>query len=107
MLGNPDLILCPGLFDYLERPAAVGLLRIFWQQLAEGGHLLVGNFAADHASRAYMEWIGNWYLTYRSFDDLRDLAMEAGIPPDSFQIGSESTGTDWFLSAEKRCESVA
>ncbi|MDG2207291.1 MAG: hypothetical protein P8K78_05250, partial [Pirellulales bacterium] len=104
LLGNPDLILCPGLFDYLDRPAAVGLLRLFWQQLADGGHLLVGNFAPDHATRAYMEWIGNWYLTYRSFEDLRGLAAEADIPDDSFQIGSESTGTDWFLSAEKKRE---
>lgn len=100
-LDNPDLILCPGLFDYLEHTAAVGLLRLFWQQLAPGGTLLVGNFAPNHATRAYMEWIGNWYLNYRSYEAMVDLADRAEIPTDCLQIGTEATGSDWFLVARK------
>ena len=100
-LGNPDLILCPGLFDYLEHTAAVGLLKLFWQQLAPEGTLLVGNFAPNHATRAYMEWIGNWYLNYRSYEAMVDLADRADIPPDCLQIGTEATGSDWFLVAQK------
>ena len=100
-MGRPQLILCPGLFDYLDLQAATKLLRLFYQQLAEGGVLLVGNFAPDHATRAYMEWIGNWYLTYRSFTELQGMALEAGIPENCLQIGTESTGTDWFLSIRK------
>jgi extracellular factor (EF) 3-hydroxypalmitic acid methyl ester biosynthesis protein len=100
-LGNPHLLLCPGLFDYLETPAAIALLRLFWQQLAPEGMLLVGNFAPNHATRAYMEWIGNWYLIYRSFEEMLDLADHAGIPANCLQIGTETTGSDWFLVARK------
>ena len=100
-LDNPDLILCPGLFDYLEHTAAVGLLRLFWQQLAPGGTLLVGNFAPNHATRAYMEWIGNWYLNYRSYEAMVDLADRAEIPTDCLQIGTEATGSDWFSGCTK------
>ena len=100
-IGNPHLLLCPGLFDYLDDKAATGLLRLFWQQLAPKGTLLVGNFAPNHATRAYMEWIGNWYLTYRSYEDMVDLAHHAEIPSDCVEIGTEVTGSDWFLVAQK------
>ena len=100
-LGTPHLILCPGLFDYLDDSIASGLLQLFWQQLAAGGTLLVGNFAPHHATRAYMEWIGNWYLTYRSEEAMSVLAERAGLPAACVQIGTEPTGEDWFLVANK------
>ena len=100
-LGTPHLILCPGLFDYLDDTIATALLRLLWQQLASGGTLLVGNFAPHHATRAYMEWIGNWYLTYRSEEAMNTLADQAGVPNDCVQIGTEPTGDDWFLVARK------
>ena len=100
-LGTPHVILCPGLFDYLEDEVAVGLLRLLWQQLAPGGTLLVGNFSPHHATRAYMEWIGNWYLTYREYDAMMTLAHRAGLPKDCLQVGTEPTGEDWFLVASK------
>ncbi|MEC7502037.1 MAG: class I SAM-dependent methyltransferase [Planctomycetota bacterium] len=100
-LGTPHLILCPGLFDYLEDTVATGLLELFWRQLAPGGTLLIGNFAPNHATRAYMEWIGNWYLMYRSYDAMVNLADRAGLPLDCLEVGTESTGEDWFLVARK------
>ena len=54
--------------------------RLFWRQLAAGGRLLVGNFAPHNPSRAYMEWIGNWYLKYRTAEEMESLALAAGIP---------------------------
>ena len=100
-LGTPHLILCPGLFDYLDDKIASRLLELFWRQLAPGGTLLVGNFAPHHATRAYMEWIGNWYLIYRSEEAMNVLAERAGLPRDCVQIGTEPTGGDWFLVAKK------
>jgi hypothetical protein len=100
-LAAPDLLVCAGLFDYLEDDPAVEMLRLFWQRLAEGGLLLVGNFAPHNPTRAYMEWIGNWYLIYRTADDLEKLALQAGIPPEVFSIGSEKLGVDLFIMAQK------
>ena len=100
-LGTPHLILCPGLFDYLEDTVAIGLLELFWRQLAPGGTLLIGNFAPNHPTRAYMEWIGNWYLIYRSHDAMVTLADRAGLPHDCLQVGTEPSGADWFLVARK------
>ena len=101
LLGTPDFLICSGLFDYLPDEAATGLLRLFWDHLAEGGVLLVGNFAPHNPTRAYMEWIGNWYLTYRTGSDLERLAEGARISQGRFSIGTETMGVDLLLIARK------
>ena len=101
LLGTPDFLICSGLFDYLPDEAATAMLRLFWGRLAEGGVLLVGNFAPHNPTRAYMEWIGNWYLTYRTGSDLERLATRAGISQGRFSLGSEALGVDLILTARK------
>jgi len=101
-----DLLVCSGLFDYLEDGPAASMLEWFWQRLAPGGLLLVGNFAPHNPSRAYMEWIGNWYLTYRTPQQLEQLAARAGIPADQVSVGCERLGVDLFLVGKKPLRSV-
>jgi extracellular factor (EF) 3-hydroxypalmitic acid methyl ester biosynthesis protein len=100
-LGTPDFLVCSGLFDYLADEAAAALLGSFWRQLAPGGRLLVGNFAPHNPSRAYMEWLGNWYLLYRTAAAMERLAQEAGIPAAHVAIGAEQVGIDLFVIATK------
>ncbi|MEN6496435.1 MAG: hypothetical protein ABFD16_19290, partial [Thermoguttaceae bacterium] len=100
-VGTADFLVCSGLFDYLTDEGGAALLGSFWRQLAPGGLLLVGNFAPHNPSRAYMEWIGNWYLTYRTAGQLEQVAHQAGIPADCVAIGSEEVGVDLFLMATK------
>ena len=98
---SAELLICTGLFDYLEPDAAVEMLRLFWQRLAPGGLMLVGNFGPHNPSRTYMEWIGLWYLTYRTPAEMEHLGLSAGIPRDHLAIGCERTGLDLFLRAWK------
>jgi SAM-dependent methyltransferase len=100
-LPEADVIACPGLFDYLDDAAAAEMLSLFWRRLRPGGLLMVGNFTADHPTRSYMEWIGNWYLIYRTAADLKRLAAQAGIPREAFSITCERFGIDLFLVAQK------
>jgi hypothetical protein len=93
--------MCPGLFDYLPDESAIAMLWLFWERLAEGGVLLVWNFAPHNPTRAYMEWIGNWYLIYRTGTDLERLAVGAGISQDRFCLGSEALGVNLVLIARK------
>jgi len=99
--GGADLLICTGLFDYLADDVAVEMLRLFWRCLDQGGQMLVGNFAPHNPTRAYMEWIGNWYLIYRTADDLRRLGGLAGIPNEQMAIQVERTGVDLFMVATK------
>jgi len=101
LLAAADVLVCTGLFDYLDDASAVAMLRLFWQQLAPAGLMLVGNFAPHNPTRAYMEWIGNWYLIYRTRQQMIDLALQAGIRTEHFAIAAEPMGVDLFLSARK------
>ncbi|HEV3022900.1 MAG TPA: class I SAM-dependent methyltransferase [Pirellulales bacterium] len=103
-LAGADLVICAGFFDYLADEPAAALLQLFWQQLAPGGMLLVGNFAPHCPTRAYMEWIGNWYLIYRTAADLVALAERAGIPASCRSVGAERLGLDLFLCARSHEE---
>ena len=100
-LQATDLLLCTGLFDYLDDESAVSMLREFFRQLAPGGTARVFNFTPHNPTRAYMEWIGNWYLIYRTRDDLKSLAAGAGVPPERCELGAEPLGIDLYLSASK------
>jgi hypothetical protein len=101
-VGPADFSFCTGLFDYLADEPARALLALLWAGLAPGGTLLVGNFAPHCPTRAYMEWIGNWYLLYRTREELLQLALDAGLPADSCQVTAERLGIDLFLCAHKR-----
>lgn len=96
-----DLIACTGFFDYLNQADAAALLAFLWQQLAPGGRLMVFNFAPHNSSRALMEWMGNWYLTYRDEAAMHELALSAAIPEEAFRISAEEQGVDLFIDATK------
>lgn len=100
-LAGADFLFCAGLFDYLADEPAQRLLKLFWERLAPGGRVLIGNFAPHNPTRAYMEWLGNWYLLYRTADDLAALGAAAGIPEARLSVGAERLGIDLFLTCEK------
>lgn len=78
-LANSDLIICLGFLDYLSAEDASSLLRVCFQSLKPGGRMLFGNFSPQCQARTYMEWIGNWYLNYRTASEFRSLAQAAEI----------------------------
>jgi extracellular factor (EF) 3-hydroxypalmitic acid methyl ester biosynthesis protein len=98
LLGS-DLIFCPGVFDYLEGDDATAMLRTLYAQLAPGGRLTAFQFAPHDPTRAYMEWIGNWYLTYRDATTFRACVEQANLPSANLTFGAEPLGVDLFVTA--------
>lgn len=103
---NPDLltgdfVYCVGYFDYLSDDESAQMLRLFWTSLRPGGKLLVFNFSTFNPSRAYMEWIGNWYLLHRTRDQMVAIADAAGIPRNAVRVETEPAGVNLFLEATK------
>ena len=105
-LGGAHLLVCAGLFDYLSDLDAAAMLAEFWRQLAPGGTAFVFNFA-DNATRAYMEWFGNWYLIYRNREELSALAAAANISNLDWSLGAEPLGIDLYLALHKRASEPA
>jgi len=48
-----------------------------------------------------MEKVGNWYLQYRSMEDLKCLAIEAGVKESNIEIDSEVLGINLFMHLKK------
>ncbi len=101
LLDQVDFIACTGLFDYLTDEDAAAMLQWFNGGLRNGGEMLVFNFAPSNPSRAYMEWIGNWYLTYRDEDDLSRLVRDSLGDGASAAIDRADSDACVFLSYTK------
>jgi len=101
-LSDSDLIFCAGLFDYLDDATAVAMLRCLYERLSSGGRLTVFQFGPHNPTRAYMEWFGNWYLTYRDAAAFRQLVESAGLQNARFTYGAEPLGIDLFVTIKRR-----
>jgi len=98
VLAGSDLMFCPGLFDYLDDTAAIAMLPILYEQLSPGGRLTIFQFAPHNPTRAYMEWMANWYLIYRDANGLRTLVESAGLPDAECSVGAEALGVDLYAA---------
>ena len=101
MMQNADFLVCSGLFDYLDQQDAADMLASFWNSLSANGKSMVFNFAPEDPSRPYMEWIGNWYLVYRSANAMIQLARQAKLPHDRFVVKSEELKANHYIEAWK------
>ena len=91
-LGQFDLVYSAGLYDYLEQRTATRLTACLFERLAPGGQLLLANFHPANLGTGYMEAFMDWWLIYRSEDQMRELAQEI----DPTQIASAQIETDPF-----------
>ena len=95
-----DLIYCSGLYDYLNDRVIKALNTYFYDRLAPGGLLTVGNFAPNTPVRNFIEHFLEWFLIYRDAKELMALAPEQACPADC-KIVAEPTGTNIFLEVRK------
>jgi extracellular factor (EF) 3-hydroxypalmitic acid methyl ester biosynthesis protein len=103
-LDDVDVLVCPGLFDYLDDDSAAAMLSRFWQALRLQGQAWVFNFGPQNPSRAYMEWIGNWYLIYRTAEQMCRLAEQAGIPQQHVHVSAEPSGINLYWQISRGVE---
>jgi extracellular factor (EF) 3-hydroxypalmitic acid methyl ester biosynthesis protein len=94
-----DLVWSAGLFDYLPDRLFVQVLSRLLRHVRPGGRLVVGNFAPGHETQLYMELVGDWVLTYRTGEQLIDLALAAGADRDTVRVEAEPEGVNLFLVA--------
>jgi len=92
-----DLIWSAGLFDYFREKHFVYLVKKYINYIAEGGELVIGNFSTENPSKNLMEKVSEWYLNYRSREDLLKIAGEAGLQNGKVFIDAEALEVNLFL----------
>ncbi len=98
--GPFDMIFCAGLFDYLKFGTAVTLCRHFHANLLPGGTAYVGNMVPENPCRWFLEHHLDWYLTYRTRDEILEFARTAA-PHAEVAIVEEATGLNPFVMIRK------
>jgi extracellular factor (EF) 3-hydroxypalmitic acid methyl ester biosynthesis protein len=73
---NLDFVYAAGLYDYLSQPIAMRLTRIMFEMLRSEGRLLVANFVPTLIDIGYMETFMQWFLIYRTIEEINSLADE-------------------------------
>jgi hypothetical protein len=93
--GKFDFVYSCGLYDYLQQRTAVVLTRQLAGSTVPGGQLLVGNMV-DHPTRWILEHHLDWFLIYRTRDELLDIGRRA-VPDADLRILEEETGVNPIL----------
>jgi extracellular factor (EF) 3-hydroxypalmitic acid methyl ester biosynthesis protein len=92
-----DLIWSAGLFDYFKDKHFVYLIMKYVNCLSDGGDFVISNFSTENPTKRLMEVLSDWYLNYRSKEDLLNIASEAGINKNQVKIETEPLGINLFL----------
>ncbi len=91
-----DLIWSAGLFDYLNDRLFIGLVHRFKNNLSIRGEIIIGNFSPYNPRKA-QEILCDWHLILRSSQQLRNLAVKAGLPRQIIEVDKEPLGINLFL----------
>lgn len=91
--GPFDIVVCGGLFDYLDDRTIVFLLKELRERAVKaGGSVLFTNIAAENPFRVWMEAIANWRLIHRSEADISRIVDAAGFELPNMRIRRDGTG---------------
>lgn len=97
------LVYAAGLFDYLPDKVAQRLIEVMFSFLKPGGRMLVANFLPNLPDVGYMEIYMDWFLIFRSAEDMA--ALFETLPQnevDSLVVSFDPDENIVFVEATKK-----
>jgi hypothetical protein len=73
-LGGFDFVYAAGLYDYLNDKFGACFLQAMFELVKPGGKVWIANFLSDIADVGFMEAVMDWWLIYRTPEQIRALA---------------------------------
>jgi len=92
-----DIVICAGLFDYLNDKVCARLMKLFHAMAKPGGVVAVTNVHSSNPIRQFMEHLLEWHLVYRDEQGFLDLVPTEWKP----EISIDSTGVNVFMVIRK------
>lgn len=100
LLAGQDLIYVMGLVDYLPFHIAKHLIQRLYRLLSEEGELVIGNLDVSNDARYFMEYGAEWYVLYRTPQELIQMVEGVSPPPQVF-VETDEEGTQLYLTLRK------
>ncbi len=101
LIKKQKFIYCLGLFDYLKDKIASRLIEVLFELLDEGGSMFIANFNKNMHLRAYMEFLGEWYLILRDEEEMLRLAANIKGAKSIATEKESETGQGVYLTLKK------
>ena len=96
-----DVIYSVGLFDYLKDETVVQVLNWVHANLAPGGQAIVGNFDVHCKGRAFLDYVLDWRLLYRTPEQMLELFARSAFGRGRAEVRWEATRINLFVVAER------
>jgi hypothetical protein len=90
--GMHDLVLCVGLYDYLDHDTSVRLTRSLYPMLKPAGIMIISNWDVSNPSRTEMEWVCDWNVSHRTEKDMRRILADTKIPGENIDLTRDPSG---------------
>jgi 2-polyprenyl-3-methyl-5-hydroxy-6-metoxy-1,4-benzoquinol methylase len=87
-----DLVICGGLFDYLDDRVAGMLLQQLEKKLTPKGTVFLSNIAHGNPFRIQMEYMCDWELIERTESEVEALVQNSFKKPLDIKLERDSTG---------------
>ena len=104
-VGQFNIVIASGLFDYLKDKYVIKILNTIWLNfIHSGGKLYFSNISKNNPDRLLMEYLADWQLIHRDLQELIDMCIAAGIPEGAIEYFMEPTGITWMIEANKQIQ---
>jgi SAM-dependent methyltransferase len=90
--GTHDLVMCIGLYDYLDHETSIRLTRSLYPMLKKDGTMIISNWDVSNPSRTEMEWVCDWYVYHRTAKDMEHILAGTKIPPENINLTRDPSG---------------
>lgn len=101
--GPLDVVIAAGILDYLKDNVFTRLLDMLSSLLAPGGLMLLTNLHQANPSRAFMEYVGDWYAIHRTREQFQELCEG---PPErgmrTVEMTQDASGTNLFWAGRRQ-----
>lgn len=99
-----DLIYSTGLFDYFSEKIATLLISNLKKILRPGGSMVIANVRDKYSNPSvhFMEWVGEWYLVYRSDEAFKEIFINAGFKENELDLRYEQQGIIQYIIANNK-----
>lgn len=101
ILSSRDLIYVFGLCDYFNIKNSKRIVEGLWKFIGSSGLLVITNAHPDNPTRLWMEYAGNWFLEYKTKDDMLSLIENLPGVSDA-DVYIDKYGVYQYLKIRKR-----